>query len=512
MRQTLTRRALLSSAASLLASAALAGAPERSIRPAARPGGVLPMEARKGPPARPSLEDMITEAELTGDVSVALWDAATGTPVLSRNADVPLPPASVTKALTALYALEILGPSHRFETRILATAPIVDGVLDGDLILAGGGDPTLVTDHMAEIAEALRAMGLREVRGRFGVWGGALPYLEEIDPPQLDYLGYNPAVSGLNLNFNRVHFEWARSGGGWRLTMDARSEKYRPEVVMSRMRLSDRSLPIFDYVDGDTVDEWTVARSALGNGGSRWLPVRKPALYAGDVLGHFIRGQAIKLSAPMRVAAPEGEVIHTHRSAPLTEVLRDMLKFSTNLTAEAVGLAASYARRPTLTGHEASARMMTGWLNQTHGTRFRLDDHSGLSDLSRVTANDLVKLWAAPGVRARLWPILKDIPILDAERRPLPDYPGTIRAKTGTLNFVTTLSGYQQTAGGRDLAFAILAADLDRRAAGKAAGDEVPNGSITYNTRAKGLQQALLKRWGLVSPPASPTSEEGEQG
>ena len=426
-------------------------------------------------------------------------DAATGAPMLMRNAQVPLPPASVTKALTALYALETLGPEHRFETRVLATAPIVDGIIDGDLILAGGGDPILVTDHLAGIAEALRDIGLTEVRGRFGVWGGALPFLEEIDPPQLDHLGYNPSVSGLNLNFNRVYFEWIRDGSDWQVSMDARSELFRPEVTIARMQIADRAVPVYTYEDGGSRDEWTVARGALGTGGSRWLPVRKPELYAGDVLGTFLRGHGISIAAPMVVSETSGTVLHTHRSSPLRDILGDMLKYSTNLTAEAVGLAASFARRSTLTGHEASARMMTGWLNQRFGTRMRLADHSGLSDTSRLAAEDLVRFFAAEGVRAKLQPILKEIDIIDGEGRPVRDFPGEIRAKTGTLNFVTTLSGYQTTDRDRDLAFAILCADLDRRAAGKVAGDERPPGSVTYNRRAKGLQQALLKRWGLVS-------------
>jgi len=61
-----------------------------------------------------------------------------------------------------------------------------------------------------------------------------LPNLDEIDESQLDHLGYNPAISGLNLNFNRVHFEWKRAGGGYSIAMDARSELYKPAVTVAR--------------------------------------------------------------------------------------------------------------------------------------------------------------------------------------------------------------------------------------------------------------------------------------
>ena len=87
-----------------------------------------------------------------------------------------LAPASVTKAVTALYALDTLGRGHRFATRLLAAGPVEDGVLRGDLVLAGGGDPTLDTDALADMAAGLKRAGVREVTGAFRVWGGAVPY------------------------------------------------------------------------------------------------------------------------------------------------------------------------------------------------------------------------------------------------------------------------------------------------------------------------------------------------
>ncbi|MCP6237338.1 D-alanyl-D-alanine carboxypeptidase, partial [Klebsiella pneumoniae] len=81
-------------------------------------------------------------------------DVDDGTLVWAHDPQRLLPPASVAKALTALYALETLGEDHRFETRLLATAPVVAGRIDGDLILAGGGDPELSTDRLAELARA----------------------------------------------------------------------------------------------------------------------------------------------------------------------------------------------------------------------------------------------------------------------------------------------------------------------------------------------------------------------
>lgn len=271
----MTRRALLGGGLSAVASAALAEAPLRSLRPVARPA----------PVPVPTVAEIIAQARLGGPVGFVVADARSGRILEQAEAALPLPPASVAKAITALYALDTLGDAHRFETSVIATGPLTDGVLHGDLVLAGGGDPVLSTDDLADLAAALKAAGLREVRGAFQVWDGALPYLRAIDPGQQDHLGYNPAVSGLNLNFNRVHFEWVRSQGSYKLTMDARSGRHRPDVDVARMRVVDRSVPVYTYAAQGGVDDWTVARGALGESGARWLPVRSPALYAGDVFG-----------------------------------------------------------------------------------------------------------------------------------------------------------------------------------------------------------------------------------
>ena len=96
-------------------------------------------------------------------------------------------------------------------------------MLEGDLILAGGGDPVTDTDDLAQLAADLKDSGLRELRGRFIVWDGALPFVSTIDSGQPPHVGYAPSVSGIALNFNRVHFEWVRGASGYTVTMDART-------------------------------------------------------------------------------------------------------------------------------------------------------------------------------------------------------------------------------------------------------------------------------------------------
>ncbi|ROU03434.1 D-alanyl-D-alanine carboxypeptidase/D-alanyl-D-alanine endopeptidase [Histidinibacterium lentulum] len=500
MRTIFTRRAALALLAGSAGTAALAEAPLTSLRPRPRPGPASAEEiARLAPRARPSLADIISSANLGGSVSVAVADVETGEIIEEQDAATALPPASVTKALTALYALETVGPRHRFATRLLATGPVADGRLDGDLILAGGGDPLLQTDELAALAVDLRAAGVTEITGRFLVWGGALPYEDEIDDSQLDHLGYNPAVSGLNLNFNRVHFEWARTGSDYRVTLDARSAAHSPVVSVARMRVENRSVPIYTYAADGEIDDWTVARAALGDGGARWLPVRRPALYAGDVFRTLAQAQGVTLPAAGRLEeTPGGIELARHDSPEMEPIIRDMLRYSTNLTAEVVGLTATGALSGRPDDIPSSARAMNDWLARTHGVSTAVVDHSGLGDASRVAARDMVALLSAPGVMGRLSPVLKEHDLRDAEGAPMTTYPASVRAKTGTLNFVSALAGYIRTAQDRDVAFAIFCGNLERREVAKATGEEIPDGARPYAARARNLQQVLLRRWGLV--------------
>ncbi|WP_255572083.1 D-alanyl-D-alanine carboxypeptidase/D-alanyl-D-alanine-endopeptidase [Celeribacter sp. PS-C1] len=448
----------------------------------------------------PTGEALIAASGLSGQVSYAVADSATGVLHETHGPLLRLPPASVAKAVTALYALEHLGADHRFATRVLRSGPVVNGIVQGDLILSGGGDPTLDTDGLAALAGQLVEQGIKGVSGRFLIDDTALPRIDEIDAAQTDYAGYNPTISGLNLNYNRVHFEWKKQGEGYSLKMDARAERYAPDVRIARISVAARNLPVFDHVAGQGRDEWTVARSALGNGGARWLPVRLPGLYAGEVFQAVAGAQGLRLPQGQRLAET-GEEIARIESAPLSVVVRDMLKYSTNLTAEVLGLAATLSRGLAVNGLLSSAQAMSDWAREALNMRhISFVDHSGLGGASEVTTVDLAHMLVAPGVEARLAPLLKQFLMKDDRGGVIKDHPLTVVAKTGTLNFVSTLAGYLDAPGGKRMAFAIFVADVSRREAAQAQGAEIPRGARPFNARAKRLQQALIERWGALGP------------
>jgi D-alanyl-D-alanine carboxypeptidase/D-alanyl-D-alanine-endopeptidase (penicillin-binding protein 4) len=488
----LGRRAVLAGLFASVAVPALANAPKTSIFPQHRT-----KTARLA--AAGSVDQIVEAAQLSGKTAFVVADAETGEILEARNPLLELPPASVTKAVTTLYALNELGPEHRFATSIVVTGPITNGKLDGDLYLVGGGDPTLDTDALGDLARQVKEAGLREISGKAYVHAGALPYQKVIDPEQPDYLGYNPSLSGLNLNYNRVFFEWKKAGAGYEVTMDARAIRYRPRVAMSTMAVVDRTAPLFTVTSKPDRDEWTVAARALGRKGGRWLPVRRPDIYAAEVFQTLCRSFGVVLPAFAPVnQLREGQVIAQWQSALLPDVLREMLKYSTNLTAEAVGVSASKARGGNPGSLKASGRMMTDWAKSALGAKHvKFEDHSGLGDDTRIAAGDMVRILVRAGWNGPLRHLMKEIPLSDEDGKPIKT--GVkVEAKTGTLNFVSALAGYVETTKGRKLAFAIFSGDIPRRNAIPRAERERPKGARAWNGRAKRMQQDLIERWSVA--------------
>ncbi len=482
------------------AGSALAEAPLRSLRPPPRGPVPTPAISNAASQARnaPTTDALIAQAQLGGNIGFAVADAKTGLILESKSPELALPPASVTKAVTAVYGFDALGMDHAFATQIAVTGPISGGKVQGDLILLGMGDPTLDTDSLAAMAQDLKAKGVTGVTGRFYVYGGRLPYVKTIDPQQPDHVGYSPAVSGLNLNYNRVHFQWTRSENGYQVAMDGRSERYRPTVKMAKMQIVNRDLPTYTYRESSGgVDEWTVARGALGNGGARWLPVRHPDLYAGDVFQALARVHGVVLPDPQPMrGTPRGTPIVQHNSKTLSTISKQMLLWSTNLTAEVIGMSASRARGQNVGSLTASAQAMSAWMKAGLGAESAsFTDHSGLSDKSRISAQDMVSMLVQMKPGGALHQHMKSVTPKDSEGRNDPNAAHRIEAKTGTLNFVSSLAGYATAPDGNVLSFAVFTGDMARRNALSKAERERPQGGRAWTGRSRWLQHQLINRW-----------------
>lgn len=472
-------------ALSLLAAAACADGPRAAPAPA--PRGAETAAAHGSALAAAS--------GLSGALGFIVVDLATGETLEALNPDLGFAPASVAKIATTLYALATLGPQHRFETQAVALGPIEAGRLDGDLALRGGGDPELDSAGLAALARDA-AVQARVVDGAVrALPGAAIPFIDADQPPEA---AYNPAVAALNLNYNRVRLAWERTGARLDYALEAHAARYSPAVTTVALDLEpdDCGCPAFARADGPG-ETWRVREGALRGRGSVWLPVQAPGPYAAEVFRAAAIDAGMRIGdAPRGGGAEDGAVIARHLSRPTIEMAADMLRYSTNLTAEALGRAASAARGAAVGDLAASAAAMNRWIagyaGFPAGDGFALRNHSGLSADSRVTPRRMAQvLMAAAAEGGGLFDLLRDHPIDEADARAPKG--AAVRAKTGTLDFTRGLAGYAVTPSGRRLAFAFFANDLDRRAAAR--GETRPAGARAWRGRAQRLERALLRGW-----------------
>ena len=219
--------------------------------------------------------------------------------------------------------------------------------------------------------------------------------------------------------------------------------------------------------------------------------MRAPAPYAAEVLAGLAAEAGIALPPPQALpGGGAGAELAGIDSPPLAPMLRQMLRYSTNLTAEVVGLRASQVRGLAPDGPAASAAAMGDWARERFGlASARLVDHSGLGDGSRIAPAELVAVLArADGLAA----MLRERPVTGPDRQPV-DLGVRVVAKTGTLFFSCGLAGYMT--GSRRLVFAILASDPALRSAIRPEDRARPPGSKAWAARARAQEQALLRRW-----------------
>ena len=140
----------------------------------------------------------------TGEVGVSGINLERGKIIYERNQNKSFAPASALKVFTAIYAMETLGPSFRYSTHVLADGSIKNSQVMENLYLVASADPMLDTDHLFALAKEVKAAGVRSVSGDLFYTGQKFLRISQIDPLQHLQAGYNPSVSGLHLNFNRI--------------------------------------------------------------------------------------------------------------------------------------------------------------------------------------------------------------------------------------------------------------------------------------------------------------------
>jgi D-alanyl-D-alanine carboxypeptidase/D-alanyl-D-alanine-endopeptidase (penicillin-binding protein 4) len=416
-------------------------------------------------------------ARVSSGLSVHVVDLGDGAEVYAFGADTLRVLASNTKVFTTAAALDQLGPGYFFETLLLTRGPVVDGVLQGDLAILGSGDPNISGRHWAGDsyavfrgwAERLRALGIRGVTGDLLLVHGFFeePYVHPEWPRDQLTKWYEAPVSALSFNDNCVLVRVLPTRPG----QLARAETV-PGLALFELRNTAR-------VTTSARQHWVgIARTAphaLRVSGSiwqhsepveSWVAVADPLAFFGAAVRDALGQQGIVVAGatrPVRSISGRGwEIAANHRSDLLSTV-EVVNKRSQNFYAESV-LKHLGARRCGEGSFDAGVRVVAGFLAAigiAPGS-YTMVDGSGMSRSNRFTARQVTTLLRHMFTHRHGREFLLSLPYsgepdLSWERRlARPPYRGNVFAKTGSLNSVSTLSGYAKSARGRIYAFSIL--------------------------------------------------------
>jgi D-alanyl-D-alanine carboxypeptidase/D-alanyl-D-alanine-endopeptidase (penicillin-binding protein 4) len=397
---------------------------------------------------------------------------------------------------TAIVALDVLGPEHRYRTELLAVGEIKDGVLSGDLVLKGGGDPTLELADLLELLVRLETKGVRQVEGRFLVDDTVLPSFSEIAPRQPPEAAYNPSIGALSLASHRVHFT---SWGGGDLASPATPDEPRVELAPPSL-LPSSGVELRSALDQGLV--WRVADAGLGRPGMALSET-------GSRVGHMFRWlalvQGIELGWPQRASAPTNAyVLAVHESAPLHQLLRHTLVQSDNRMAELIGLSAARRLDSGVSSLGAAGALLLRHLRHLMpSVDWRgavLGNHSGLDGGARMTPRQLAAILRYGWHHHALAALLASGGWSGTLSNRFRGSATALRvwAKTGTLHYGGALAGYLFTENRRPTAFVTMVSDLAERAKY----DLLPGPDPTseeaarvWNAGARALQDDLVESW-----------------
>jgi D-alanyl-D-alanine carboxypeptidase/D-alanyl-D-alanine-endopeptidase (penicillin-binding protein 4) len=400
-------------------------------------------------------------------VSVYVQELGKAQPMFSLQAGRAMSPASTMKLVTTLAGLELLRPEYRWKTEAYADGRIDSGVLDGNLVLKGYGDPKITVEQFQQLIAQLRSTGLSTIRGDLIVdrsYFAPAPY----DPGAFDaepLRPYNVGPDALLVNFKSVRFTFTPNTAG--TGIDVHAEPALANLtVHGAPRLAEGDcgdwkaglVAAFDARD-DSADVTFGGDYPSACGEREWFVALLDAPHY--VLGAFTRMWADaggSFSGAVREGrAPRGaQPIAVLQSPPLYDTVRDINKLSNNVMARQLFLTlATTFRAPPATATNA-VRAIERWLarNKLHFPELVLDNGSGLSRRARISARSMARLLMAADRSDVRDDYVSSLAVAATD--------GTVRKrfltdevadqaflKTGTLEGVRAIAGYVFTPGGR---------------------------------------------------------------
>ena len=407
--------------------------------------------------------------------SVALYvqEVDASRPTASFNASRPMNPASAIKLVTTLAALELLGPSYAWKTEAYLLGRLQDGVLDGDLLLKGYGDPRLTIEHFWLFLRSLRAHGVREIRGDL-VLDRSYFDVADHDPAKFDGEGlraYNVGADALLVNYKAVRFFF--------LPNPAQGVAVVPEPQLAQLEVASSVRrtdgPCGDWRAGlryDLQQRGAAVRASFTGSmpascGERVWNLA-PLPHDQYVYGVF-KALWTELGGALHGGLREGQApagakpLASYESPGAAEVLRDMNKFSNNVMARQVFLTLSAETLKLPGRYDRSARTVQSWLaaRKLELPELVIENGSGLSRDDRITGEGLGRLLVA-AYRSPVMPeFIATLPLVASDgtmkkRLTADSVAGQAHIKTGSLADVRSMAGYVLDRNGRRFAVVFL--------------------------------------------------------
>jgi D-alanyl-D-alanine carboxypeptidase/D-alanyl-D-alanine-endopeptidase (penicillin-binding protein 4) len=402
-------------------------------------------------PLPPEVEAVLAQGELPDDsVVVLVAPAEGGPPRIAHRIDTPVNPASIAKLATTFAALEQLGPTFTWTTPVYFDGPVRHGVLEGDLLIKGQGDPKLVMERLWLLLHQVQSMGVHTIGGDIVLDRTAFA-LPPHDPAAFDnqpLKPYNASPDALLVNYKVVTLTFTPENGVARV---------RAEPPLAGVRWP-ATVPLGNGECGDwitalgadfrnTTQVRFAGRLPAACGERVWqLAWPDPAGYtprAIAALWHEIGG---KLRGQVRdgIVPPGLKPAFEFSSPPLAEVVRDINKFSNNVMAQQVFLTLSLQQRGT-GSFEASREVLREWWRSRFGGEPPVTQNgAGLSRNESITARQLGQLLQAAWVSPLMPDLVASLPALglDGTLRRQRQNVGLAHLKTGSLNDVSGVAGY----------------------------------------------------------------------
>jgi D-alanyl-D-alanine carboxypeptidase/D-alanyl-D-alanine-endopeptidase (penicillin-binding protein 4) len=484
-------------------------------------GGLLPAAARgaDAPLAerqvlQRALQEVLARPALQGArVGVLVQSVKDGTTLYSKNADELLNPASNIKLVTGAAGLAQLGPDFRYQTEFLTEGELPSGGKTKALYVRGRGDPTLTTERLYGIVSELYHAGLREVGDLVldDSYFDAQAYPPGYDQESGDR-AYLAPTGALSLNWNTIGVylrPGEKPGAKAAVELEPASDFFVLEGQVTTGRRSQHRWSVKSEPAGDR--QRLLVRGSVGVPDVTRRRIDNPTLYFGHTFKAMLEQRGVKVRGKVRRAsvAASARPLHVALSDTFDVVVKVMNKHSQNFVAEqilkTIGAEVKGAPGSTAKGVEAVEEFLARDVGLPRGS-YVLRNGSGLNDTNRMSAAQFGKLL---GFMRRTFPVaaefISSVPIAGKDGTLRNRFEGSeaearLRAKTGTLENVTALSGYIEALGGEQFTFAFLVNDFDGRHGGRKAvlgGMEAMGVVVASAGAPQGVLTQALARVGL---------------